>query len=128
MWAVAFGSMLGTFPFTLLYARFGARLVLFFAGILSALATAAIPLAALLLGFGPLLVLRFLQVRGNELVLISFFSVPLGNCLFSRLCRNGNDLLALGIAQAECIVHLRADLLLTPVHGVDQSHCWHCLQ
>ena len=67
MWAVAFGSMLGTFPFTLLYARFGARLVLFFAGILSALATAAIPLAALLLGFGPLLVLRFFQVRENEL-------------------------------------------------------------
>jgi hypothetical protein len=63
MWAVAFGSMFGTFPFSMLYTRFGARLVLFAAGLISILSTALIPLAATQFGFGIMfLAIRFLQV------------------------------------------------------------------
>uniref|UniRef100_A0A7E4V879 MFS domain-containing protein n=1 Tax=Panagrellus redivivus TaxID=6233 RepID=A0A7E4V879_PANRE len=43
MWAVAFGSIAATFPFNLLYAKYGARRVFLAAGILSATATVLIP-------------------------------------------------------------------------------------
>lgn len=62
MWSVAIGSMIGTFPFSLLYTRYGARYVLFAAGILSSLSTALIPMAAIL-GLPYFIALRFAQVR-----------------------------------------------------------------
>ncbi|KAH7703954.1 Protein Y4C6B.4 a [Aphelenchoides avenae] len=60
MWSVAVGSMIGTFPFSVAYAHFGARWVLFAAGVLSAVATALIPLA-LDMGVWYFAGLRFLQ-------------------------------------------------------------------
>uniref|UniRef100_A0A183BUK4 MFS domain-containing protein n=1 Tax=Globodera pallida TaxID=36090 RepID=A0A183BUK4_GLOPA len=60
MWAVAVGSMLGTFPFSWLYTHFGARFVLFGAGLASAVATALIPTAASI-SFHLFLALRFVQ-------------------------------------------------------------------
>ncbi|KAI1717195.1 major facilitator superfamily domain-containing protein [Ditylenchus destructor] len=59
-WSVAVGSMLGTFPFSWFYTRYGARHVLFAAGMISSFATALIPLAAVE-GFNYFLALRFLQ-------------------------------------------------------------------
>uniref|UniRef100_A0AC34RG27 Major facilitator superfamily (MFS) profile domain-containing protein n=1 Tax=Panagrolaimus sp. JU765 TaxID=591449 RepID=A0AC34RG27_9BILA len=41
--AVAIGSIIGTFPFSILYTKFGARYVFFVAGLVSALATILIP-------------------------------------------------------------------------------------
>jgi len=60
MWAVAVGSIIGTFPFNFLYAYFGARYVFFTAGMLSALSTFFIPAAAEL-GFWWFLIARVMQ-------------------------------------------------------------------
>uniref|UniRef100_A0AC34RMG2 Major facilitator superfamily (MFS) profile domain-containing protein n=1 Tax=Panagrolaimus sp. JU765 TaxID=591449 RepID=A0AC34RMG2_9BILA len=60
MWAVAVGSIIGTFPFNSLYNHFGARYVFFTAGIVSAMATIMIPTAASW-GFGYFLAFRFIQ-------------------------------------------------------------------
>lgn len=60
MWAVAIGSLIATFPFSWLYGRFGARFVFFGAGILSAVATALIPLTAAM-GIWPFTAMRLLQ-------------------------------------------------------------------
>ncbi|EFP07168.1 hypothetical protein CRE_13523 [Caenorhabditis remanei] len=46
LWAVAFGTMLGTFPINVLYVRYGARIPFFSAGVLSALTTGLTPWAA----------------------------------------------------------------------------------
>lgn len=61
MWSVAIGSIIGTFPFSYLYTCYGARYVLLFAGVLSAVSTALIPLAASI-SLHYFLVLRFIQV------------------------------------------------------------------
>lgn len=61
MWAAGLGSMLGTFPLTHALAALGARRVFSAAGLLSALATLAAPLA-LHLGLPFFLAVRFLQV------------------------------------------------------------------
>ncbi|KHJ92120.1 hypothetical protein OESDEN_08002 [Oesophagostomum dentatum] len=63
IWAVAIGTILGTFPINYCYIRFGARLVLwpfFISGVLSALSTAFIPVAAYF-GLPFLLFSRFVQ-------------------------------------------------------------------
>ncbi|KAI6181713.1 Major Facilitator Superfamily protein [Aphelenchoides besseyi] len=60
MWAVAVGSLIATFPFSWLYGHFGARFVFFGAGILSAVATALIPLTASM-GIWPFTAMRLLQ-------------------------------------------------------------------
>ncbi|KAI6230675.1 hypothetical protein M3Y99_01038000 [Aphelenchoides fujianensis] len=57
MWAVAVGSLIATFPFSWLYGHFGARFVFFGAGILSAIATALIPLTAAM-GIWPFTAMR----------------------------------------------------------------------
>ena len=61
-WASAIGSLLAALPTVHLHAHFGARLVLFWAGLLSALATAATPFAAHFIDFWALLTARFVQV------------------------------------------------------------------
>ena len=60
MWAVAVGSIIGTFPFNYFYAHFGARYVFFGAGMLSAFSTLLIPTAAEW-GFGWFLTARVIQ-------------------------------------------------------------------
>ena len=60
MWAVAVGSIVGTFPFNYLYAQFGARYVFFSAGIISAISTLLVPTAAEW-GFIWFLGVRFIQ-------------------------------------------------------------------
>uniref|UniRef100_A0AC34FPS5 Major facilitator superfamily (MFS) profile domain-containing protein n=1 Tax=Panagrolaimus sp. ES5 TaxID=591445 RepID=A0AC34FPS5_9BILA len=60
IWAVAFGSMSATFPFSVLYSKFGARYVFFAAGIISATSTLLIPLATKF-GIYYLLTLRVCQ-------------------------------------------------------------------
>ena len=60
MWAVAIGSMAATFPFSILYSKFGARYVFFGAGLISAIATILIPLGADM-GLSWFLALRILQ-------------------------------------------------------------------
>lgn len=65
MWAVAVGSVAGTFPFSWLYTRFGARWVFAGAGALSAAATALLPLAASL-SLRVFIGLRFVQVSSLE--------------------------------------------------------------
>uniref|UniRef100_A0AC34G5K7 Major facilitator superfamily (MFS) profile domain-containing protein n=1 Tax=Panagrolaimus sp. ES5 TaxID=591445 RepID=A0AC34G5K7_9BILA len=45
IWAVAISSLIATFPFTILYSKFGAKYVLLSAGLLSAFATLLIPIA-----------------------------------------------------------------------------------
>ena len=80
-WVVAIGSVIGTFPFNWLYTRlignkiffffykqqysYGARWVLFSAGMLSTLSTALIPLTATHLGIVGFLILRFIQVSSH---------------------------------------------------------------
>lgn len=127
MWAVAFGSMLGTFPFSFLYTRFGARFVLFGAGLLSVISTALIPFAAIQLGFPTFLVLRFLQVLPPFPSFLSNSFHFIGNCLFRRFCGNGNDLFSMGLPQAECLFHFRFDLLFASFHGHHKSHFRNCL-
>ncbi|EGT40135.1 hypothetical protein CAEBREN_28951 [Caenorhabditis brenneri] len=46
LWAVAFGTMIGTFPINVLYVKYGARIPFFSAGVLSALTTGFTPWAA----------------------------------------------------------------------------------
>uniref|UniRef100_A0AC35F2V4 Uncharacterized protein n=1 Tax=Panagrolaimus sp. PS1159 TaxID=55785 RepID=A0AC35F2V4_9BILA len=61
MWAVAIGSIIATFPFNVAYAHYGARVVFFSAGMMSAIATLLIPLC-INLGLGYFLVARVVQV------------------------------------------------------------------
>ncbi|CAJ0566278.1 unnamed protein product, partial [Mesorhabditis spiculigera] len=60
VWAVAAGTILGTFPINWAYINYGARIPFFIAGTLSVIATAMIPLAASA-SFYFLLLLRFVQ-------------------------------------------------------------------
>ncbi|CAD6196538.1 unnamed protein product [Caenorhabditis auriculariae] len=60
LWALAVGTITGTMPVNYLYVRFGARYPFFIAGIISAISTVLVPEAAVL-GFGPLVFLRFVQ-------------------------------------------------------------------
>ncbi|CAI2351814.1 unnamed protein product [Caenorhabditis sp. 36 PRJEB53466] len=60
LWAVAFGTMLGTFPINILYVRFGAKFPFFFAGVLSAITTGLTPWAASQ-SMSIFIILRFLQ-------------------------------------------------------------------
>uniref|UniRef100_A0A1I7T3X1 MFS domain-containing protein n=1 Tax=Caenorhabditis tropicalis TaxID=1561998 RepID=A0A1I7T3X1_9PELO len=60
LWAVAFGTIVGTFPMNVLYVRFGARIAFFSAGVLSAVTTAFTPWAASQ-SMWYLVALRFLQ-------------------------------------------------------------------
>lgn len=60
IWAVGTGSIIGTFPFSYSYSRFGARYIFLSAGFISIISTVLTPLAASL-GFGWFLVVRFLQ-------------------------------------------------------------------
>ncbi|CCD71125.1 Major facilitator superfamily (MFS) profile domain-containing protein [Caenorhabditis elegans] len=46
LWAVAFGTMVGTFPINILYVKYGARIPFFSAGVLSAVTTGLTPWAA----------------------------------------------------------------------------------
>uniref|UniRef100_A0A914DBR9 Major facilitator superfamily (MFS) profile domain-containing protein n=1 Tax=Acrobeloides nanus TaxID=290746 RepID=A0A914DBR9_9BILA len=59
-WAVAAGSIIGTFPFNWLYVTYGARYVFFGAGIASTLATLAIPISAQI-GIWCFIAVRFIQ-------------------------------------------------------------------
>ncbi|KAI6242499.1 hypothetical protein M3Y99_00216200 [Aphelenchoides fujianensis] len=74
IWAVAVGSILATFPFNLLYARFGARFVFAAAGTISFLSTALIPVASML-GIVPFVAVRFLQLCTSSLGWHSVFYV-----------------------------------------------------
>ncbi|CAJ0566285.1 unnamed protein product, partial [Mesorhabditis spiculigera] len=60
VWAVAAGTIIGTFPINWAYINYGARFPFFIAGILSVIATALIPFAASF-SFHSLLGLRFIQ-------------------------------------------------------------------
>ncbi|KAK6732704.1 hypothetical protein RB195_016833 [Necator americanus] len=60
IWAVAIGTILGTFPVNYYYIKFGARWPFFISGIMSVFSTALIPLAASL-GLPYLLFSRFVQ-------------------------------------------------------------------
>ncbi|CAJ0607803.1 unnamed protein product [Cylicocyclus nassatus] len=60
IWAVAVGTILGTFPINYYYIKFGARWPFFISGLLSVCSTAAIPLAAHF-GLPYLLLSRFIQ-------------------------------------------------------------------
>lgn len=60
-WAMVVGVLLGAFPFVQAHARFGTRNTLFWAAILSMVATAAVPLAVHT-GFWSFFGVRFLQV------------------------------------------------------------------
>ncbi|CAJ0951011.1 unnamed protein product, partial [Mesorhabditis belari] len=60
LWAVALGSVIGTFPYSWAFIQYGARFPFLLAGLLSMGATAAIPLAAHLSFIG-VLFLRFIQ-------------------------------------------------------------------
>lgn len=60
IWAVAISSLVATFPFTILYSKFGAKYVLLSAGLLSAFATLLIP-TAVKHGLQWFLVLRVFQ-------------------------------------------------------------------
>jgi ACS family sodium-dependent inorganic phosphate cotransporter-like MFS transporter 5 len=60
MWAVAIGSIIATFPFNVAYAHYGARVVFFSAGMMSAIATLLIPLC-INFGLGYFLIARVVQ-------------------------------------------------------------------
>ncbi|CAD5221269.1 unnamed protein product [Bursaphelenchus okinawaensis] len=60
MYAIGFGSLLGTFPFTYSFSRFGTRYIFTAAGFLSVISTALIPMASSY-GLNAFLVVRFLQ-------------------------------------------------------------------
>uniref|UniRef100_A0AC34QW33 Uncharacterized protein n=1 Tax=Panagrolaimus sp. JU765 TaxID=591449 RepID=A0AC34QW33_9BILA len=60
MYAVAFGTIVGSFPFNYLYTQFGARFVFFGAGIMSAVSTVLVPLAASM-GLEYFIAMRILQ-------------------------------------------------------------------
>ncbi|CAB3396686.1 unnamed protein product [Caenorhabditis bovis] len=60
MWAVAFGTILGTMPVNWLFIRYGSRWTFFSAGVISIIATAFIPVAAQT-SFFALLFARFCQ-------------------------------------------------------------------
>jgi hypothetical protein len=61
MWSVAIGSLIAAIPFSILYGHFGARIIFFVAGMLSAISTALIPLMASI-GIWPFTAMRLLQV------------------------------------------------------------------
>ncbi|CCD71126.1 MFS domain-containing protein [Caenorhabditis elegans] len=61
LWAVAFGTMVGTFPINILYVKYGARIPFFSAGVLSAVTTGLTPWAAAQ-SMWIFVALRFLQV------------------------------------------------------------------
>ncbi|EYC30923.1 hypothetical protein Y032_0004g1851 [Ancylostoma ceylanicum] len=60
IWSLSIGTLLGTFPLNFLYTKYGARWPFFLAGIMSALSTILMPIAALF-DLKLLLVLRFVQ-------------------------------------------------------------------
>ncbi|CAI5450945.1 unnamed protein product [Caenorhabditis angaria] len=60
IWAVAFGTIAGTFPFNYCFVKFGARYTFLAAGLISAVSTSVIPMVALT-SFPLLLVVRFVQ-------------------------------------------------------------------
>ncbi|EGT34579.1 hypothetical protein CAEBREN_31723 [Caenorhabditis brenneri] len=60
MWAVAAGTIIGTFPVNFVFVRFGGRWTFFSAGIISVIATTLIPMAAQT-SFYALLLARFCQ-------------------------------------------------------------------
>ncbi|KIH43039.1 hypothetical protein ANCDUO_26967, partial [Ancylostoma duodenale] len=60
IWAVAIGTILGTFPINYFYIKYGARWPFFISGVMSVSSTAFIPLAAHL-GLPYLLFSRFVQ-------------------------------------------------------------------
>ncbi|CCD72927.1 Major facilitator superfamily (MFS) profile domain-containing protein [Caenorhabditis elegans] len=60
MWAVAAGTIIGTFPVNYVFVRFGGRWTFFLAGVISVIATTLIPLAAQT-SFHALLAARFCQ-------------------------------------------------------------------
>ncbi|CAD5227419.1 unnamed protein product [Bursaphelenchus xylophilus] len=60
MWALGFGSLVGTFPFTYFFSKFGTRYIFTGAGILSIVSTLAVPLAASY-GLYAFMFVRFLQ-------------------------------------------------------------------
>ncbi|KAI1717432.1 major facilitator superfamily domain-containing protein [Ditylenchus destructor] len=59
-WAVSISSMIATFPFSWLCSQYGARYVFLVSGVLSAISTGAIPLAASM-GFGWFVFVRVFQ-------------------------------------------------------------------
>lgn len=64
IWAAAIGSILGTFPFNMLYSHYGARFVFLTAGLISIVGTSLIPMASMF-GMVPFVVVRFLQVESG---------------------------------------------------------------
>lgn len=62
IWAVAVGSIVGTFPFNYFYTQHGGRFVFLIAGLISIVSTALVPLAASL-GLWVFSAVRFFQVR-----------------------------------------------------------------
>ncbi|KAK5972023.1 Membrane transporter [Trichostrongylus colubriformis] len=60
IWAVAIGTIVGTFPINYAYIQYGARWPFFISGMISAFSTAIMPLAAYL-GLPVLIVFRFMQ-------------------------------------------------------------------
>ncbi|CAD5221265.1 unnamed protein product [Bursaphelenchus okinawaensis] len=60
MWALGLGSLLGTFPFTYLFTKFGTKYIFIIAGTVSVLSTVATP-TSLQFGFYPFLFVRFIQ-------------------------------------------------------------------
>ena len=73
MWAVAIGSIAATFPFNVLYAHYGARMVFFAAGMMSAIATLLIP-TCVKLGLWWFIAARVVQVRGGCKTDVDLFS------------------------------------------------------
>uniref|UniRef100_A0A8R1DM24 MFS domain-containing protein n=1 Tax=Caenorhabditis japonica TaxID=281687 RepID=A0A8R1DM24_CAEJA len=67
LWAVAFGTMVGTFPINVLYVQYGAKLPFFFAGVLSAVTTGLTPWAAASGSMWIFIALRFLQICDSSL-------------------------------------------------------------
>uniref|UniRef100_A0A183EWH6 DUF4133 domain-containing protein n=1 Tax=Gongylonema pulchrum TaxID=637853 RepID=A0A183EWH6_9BILA len=60
LWALGVGTFIGVWPFNFLYLHYGARLVFFGAGLLSALSTVVIPIAAYM-GLGWFIAARIVQ-------------------------------------------------------------------
>jgi hypothetical protein len=125
MWAIAVGSLvslgtrlclltflqIATFPFSWLYGHFGARFVFFGAGILSAVSTGLIPLAASVGGIWAFTVLRLLQVKMFDP--ICNFKLILGYCICCGLCCNRNSNFSLGLIDATRHLHQCFDMLLS---------------
>lgn len=92
-WAVGFGTILATFPFSALYNKFGAKWPFFAAGLLSSVATAFIPMAAVYHLYA-LLGLRFLQVKYLNMYI--YFIKVTGNNVFQGIAYAA-DFAAVGV-------------------------------